>query len=122
MPIILVIPHTFGRRLNFHPHLHILVSAGGLNNRENRWVHFRHIDKYALMHWWRFAVVQYLAEVLESEVEDVSALDRVLNRQGKRPWNIHIKAFLLKMALPAICRALPPSSAHRRAPDYQHDR
>jgi transposase-like zinc-binding protein/putative transposase len=34
IPIILVIPHTFGRRLNFHPHLHILVSAGGLNKRE----------------------------------------------------------------------------------------
>lgn len=29
VPLIQVIPHTFGRRLNFHPHLHILVSAGG---------------------------------------------------------------------------------------------
>jgi hypothetical protein len=27
LPLILVIPHTFGRRLNFHPHLHILVSC-----------------------------------------------------------------------------------------------
>src|SRR3954471_9424088 len=25
VPYVLVIPHTFGRRLNFHPHLHILV-------------------------------------------------------------------------------------------------
>ena len=65
-PIILVIPHTFGRRLNFHPHLHILASAGGLNVRENRWVHFRDIDKYVLMYWWRFAVVRYLASVLGS--------------------------------------------------------
>ena len=44
VPLILVIPHTFGRRLNFHPHLHILVSAGGLNKRENRWVNFRYFD------------------------------------------------------------------------------
>jgi hypothetical protein len=95
-PIILVIPHTFGRRLNFHPHVHIFVSAGGLNKLENSWIHFRYIDKYALMYWWRFVVVHYLAEVLRSEVLDVDALDQVLNRQGKRPWNIHIKRFSSK--------------------------
>jgi hypothetical protein len=95
-PIILVIPHTFGRRLNFHPHLHILVSAGGLNKRENRWVHFREIDKYTLMFWWRFAVVQYLAKVLGPEAEDVDVFDGVLDYQSKRPWNIHIKRFSSK--------------------------
>jgi Putative transposase len=95
-PIILVIPHTFGRRLNFHPHLHILASAGGLNKRENRWLHFQHVDKYALMYWWRFAVVHYLAEVLGAQVEDVGALNAVLSRQSKRPWNIHIKRFSSK--------------------------
>ena len=95
-PIILVIPHTFGRRLNFHPHLHILASAGGLNVRENRWVHFRDIDKYVLMYWWRFAVVHYLASVLGSEAEDLDAFGEVLGRQSKRPWNIHIKRFSSK--------------------------
>ena len=29
--LIVVIPHTFGRHLNFNPHLHILVSEGGLS-------------------------------------------------------------------------------------------
>lgn len=96
MPIVLVIPHTFGRRLNFHPHLHILVSAGGLNQRKNRWVHFREIDKYALMYWWRFVVIRYLAEVLRPEVEDLEAFAAVLSRQGKRPWNIHVKRFSSK--------------------------
>lgn len=95
-PIILVIPHTFGRRLNFHPHLHILVSAGGLNKWENHWIHFRHIDKYALMYWWRFAVVHYLSATLGPEIENVGALEQELSRQGKRPWNIHIKRFSSK--------------------------
>ena len=96
MPIVLVIPHTFGRRLNFHPHLHILASAGGLNQRKNRWAHFREIDKYALMYWWRFVVISYLAEVLGPEVEDRGAFDAVLSRQGKRPWNVHVKRFSSK--------------------------
>jgi hypothetical protein len=76
--------------------LHILASAGGLNVRENRWVHFRDIDKYVLMYWWRFAVVHYLASVLGSEAEDLDAFGEVLGRQSKRPWNIHIKRFSSK--------------------------
>jgi hypothetical protein len=28
--MIMVVRHTFGRHLNFNPHLHVLVSAGGL--------------------------------------------------------------------------------------------
>lgn len=96
VPLILVIPHTFGRRLNFHPHLHILVSAGGLNTRENRWVHFRQFDKYALMYWWRFAVSKYMTEVLGAGAENRGTLDETLKRQAKRPWNIHIKRFSSK--------------------------
>ena len=116
MPIVLVIPHTFGRRLNFHPHLHILASAGGLNQRKNRWVHFREIDKYALMYWWRFAVISYLAEVLGPEVEELGAFDAVLSRQRKRPWNIHIKRFSSKwhfLRYAARYLRRPPIAEHR---------
>jgi hypothetical protein len=35
---IMVMPHTFGGRLNFNSHLHILLSAGGLQESEGRWV------------------------------------------------------------------------------------
>ena len=35
--IIVVIPHTFGRHLNFNPHLHILVSEGGLSEDGSGW-------------------------------------------------------------------------------------
>lgn len=96
VPLVMVIPHTFGRKLNFHPHLHILVSAGGLNKRENRWVDFRHFDKYALMYWWRFVVCKYLAEVLGAIEENTAVLDETLKRQGNRPWNIHVKHFVSK--------------------------
>jgi hypothetical protein len=96
VPYVILIPHTFGRRLNFHPHLHILVSAGGLNERENRWINFRDIDKYVLMYWWRFTVLNYLADFLGADAEDMGALDEMLKQQGKRPWNIHIKRFSSK--------------------------
>jgi Putative transposase len=114
-PVILVIPHTFGRRLNFHPHLHILVSAGGLNKRENRWVHFRYFDKYALMYWWRFAVSKYLAEVLGTN-QGTGELDKTFEWQGKRPWNIHIKRFSSK------ARFLRYAGRYLRRPPIAEDR
>jgi hypothetical protein len=56
---IMVILHSFGARLNFNPHLHILVSAGGLQESEGRWVNSLIFDedKGKLMHMWRFALL-----------------------------------------------------------------
>jgi len=116
VPYVLIIPHTFGRRLNFHPHLHILVSAGGLNKRENRWINFRELDKYVLMYWWRFTVINYLADVLRADAEDVGALDEMFDRQGKRTWNIHIKRFSSKwhfLRYAARYLRRPPIAEHR---------
>jgi len=35
--LVVVLQQTFGVFLNFHPHLHIMVSAGGLQESKNRW-------------------------------------------------------------------------------------
>src|SRR6476646_3145536 len=35
---IIVVQQTFGGFLNFQPHLHVLVSAGGLQVDHNRWI------------------------------------------------------------------------------------
>src|ERR1700736_2821281 len=57
--LIMVVQHTFGRRLNFNSHLHILVSTGGLRESEGCWITPLRFDKDALMHMWRFAVITY---------------------------------------------------------------
>ena len=45
--LIVVIPHTFGRHLNFNPHLHILVSEGGLSEDGTRWCSRARLDRKA---------------------------------------------------------------------------
>jgi hypothetical protein len=103
---VMVIPHTFGGRLNFNPHLHILVSSGGLLKSEGRWINTlifdRHKDKekLKLMNLWRYAVITYLtaalkAGVLKSDVSPRNLLIR-LNKQNKRWWSIHIDNFTSK--------------------------
>lgn len=96
----LVVPHTFGRKLNFNPHLHTLVSAGGLREGENCWVNIDEFDKKALMHMWRFALIHYLrwalrAKVLQSNLSD-RRLEQILTQQYERWWNIHVVRFASK--------------------------
>jgi hypothetical protein len=101
---IVVIPHTFGGRLNFNSHLHILVSAGGLQESEGRWVNSlvfdEKTDKGKLMHMWRFAVITYLRAALEAKVltSDLGPrkLRTRLKKQYERWWSIDIDHFTSK--------------------------
>ena len=60
--MIMVIPHTFGRHLNFNCHLHILVSEGGLKDDGTGWQKQAPLNRKALMPMWRYAVMTYLRE------------------------------------------------------------
>jgi len=59
---IIVVQQTFGGFLNFQPHLHVLVSAGGLQVDHNRWIPKLSYDKLELMRAWRYAVLAFFAE------------------------------------------------------------
>lgn len=120
--LIMVVQHTFGRRLNFNPHLHILVSAGGVQESEGRWIVPLRFDRRALMHMWRYAVITYLREVLRTKVLNSNLgaheLRGILRTQYERWWNIDIDRFqskwqFLRYAGRYIRR--PPIAQHRFA-------
>jgi hypothetical protein len=90
----IVIQHTFGGHLNYHPHLHLMVSAGGLNPAEGRWVESLDFDRQKIMDLWRFAVTSYLWKAHRDGLLQQSFLPEEFNelilRQTQRRWNIHI--------------------------------
>jgi hypothetical protein len=93
--IIVVVLHTFARDLSFNCHLHILVSAGGLQESKDLWIPSLYYERDILWQKWRDAVVSYLLEaltasVLESEL-DPESLGELLKAQGRRWWNIRIQ-------------------------------
>ena len=98
--LVIIVPHTFGRRLNFNSHLHTLVSAGGLRQSDNSWVPVRDFNKQALMRMWRFALITYLREALQAQVLksvlDNSSLRQLLKAQYERWWNIYVAHFISK--------------------------
>ncbi len=97
---IVVVQHTFGSRLNHHPHLHIMTSAGGLNQSEGAWVPSIEFDREQIMELWRFAVTSYLWKanrdgLLHPPSVPLEFNDLIL-AQIQRRWNIHITRQMTK--------------------------
>ena len=118
--IIVVIPHTFGRHLNFNPHLHILVSEGGLSEDGSGWRKRAPLDRKALMPMWRYAIITFLREAARVGVLDTdmsrSALQKLLTAQYERWWNIDIKRFRSKkqfLGYAGRYARRPPIAQHR---------
>jgi hypothetical protein len=120
--LIMVVPHTFGGDLKFNPHLHILVSAGGLSESEGRWIPSIPLNKDALMRMWRYAVIDHLrraarANVLKSDLEIRKLQMTLTTAYERRPkWIIFLaqitsKSHFLKYAARYIRR--PPIASWR---------
>jgi Putative transposase len=118
--LLLVIPHTFGRHLNFNCHLHILISDGGLSVDGRRWRDRCSFDRALVMRAWRYAVISYtkaaaVAGLLRSDL----ARDRVLELlalQEERNWIVDIKKFQSKthvLAYAGRYARRPPIAQHR---------
>src|SRR5690242_826263 len=118
--IVLVVQQTFGGFLNFVPHLHIMVSAGGLQESTNRWIARLRFNEKELMQAWRFALVALLSEACKKNIlkSDLSSKDlqAMLAAQYKREWQIYVnrarsKSYQLKHDGRYIRR--PPVAQHR---------
>lgn len=101
---LIVVPQTFGGFLNFNPHLHMLVSAGGLQESEGRWLprlHFKERrHELELMEMWRLALSSYLWLTLQKTALvsnlNTELLKKALKTQYKREWVIYVSPVMSK--------------------------
>ncbi|MEA3485753.1 MAG: transposase [Candidatus Aerophobetes bacterium] len=104
LPAIVSSSHTFGRALNFHPHIHMLISAGGIdlkNKRLNRWrsssfIPFKMLHKryrFLLIHDLKKTIKKYLKENSNSGKLSVFSypgiLDSFFDPLFKINWYVH---------------------------------
>jgi len=70
--ILMVVQQTYGGFLNFYPHLHTLVSAGGFVESRGQWIPSLQFGKEQhqreLMLAWRFAVLAFFNEAIKGGV------------------------------------------------------
>ena len=95
---LMVVLQTYGGFLNFYPHLHTLVSSGGLDRSTGHWIRKLEFETHQreLMLAWRYALLAYLDEAIRSKViiSDLTEhdLSRILESEGNRDWNIFVGA------------------------------
>jgi len=99
-PAFLAALHTWGRSLALHPHVHVLAADGGLD-AEGRWIaprrsHF--LPARVLMVLFRGKFLGALRQAIERarlRLPPDSSRERfgsLLNRLGRKKWNVHIRA------------------------------
>ena len=122
--LIQVVRHTFGGALKFNSHIHLLVSAGGLQESGSRLIQRLTLNKNALMQMWRYAVISHLrlalkAGVLQSDLntKDLLTLLSTAYKNERHPrWIIFLdrivsKAHFLRYAARYLRR--PPIASWR---------
>jgi len=99
-PAFLAALHTWGRSLSLHPHVHVLAADGGLS-ADGAWIaprrsHF--LPARVLMLVFRGKLLAALREGVERRGLRLPAdssperLRSLLNRLGRKKWNVHIRA------------------------------
>jgi hypothetical protein len=84
---ILAVLHTWSRTLEYHPHAHLLVTAGGLTPDGTTWIKPAHA---------RFLMPGYaLSSVIRAKMRDALAraglLERIDPRVWQRRWTVHVQ-------------------------------
>lgn len=84
-PSILAVLHTWTRALLYHPHVHLLVSAGGLSAAGQQWVAAKHP---AFLVPVRALSVIFRAK-LRDALQELRLLDQVSPSTWTKPWVVH---------------------------------
>jgi hypothetical protein len=102
-PGIISILHTWGQDLSFHPHVHCIVSGGGVklsSNNEFCWVKEKRINhtylfpKDVIAKVYKAYYLQQLRKLIqknELQIEDKRALENTLNDIEQKRWNVYAK-------------------------------
>lgn len=94
-PGVLMTLHTWGRDLSLHPHIHCLISHGGLSHQGNWVTPKKHIlfPQKPLMQVYRGKLLALLRSAIDQGVlagtNTPAKLRSSLNRLGRKDWIVH---------------------------------
>lgn len=60
IPGIITVLHTFGKDLVFNPHIHIIVSCGGLSLNHSKWIPISFFPEKVLKARWKYNVISFI--------------------------------------------------------------
>lgn len=81
VPGILAVVHTFGRDLKFNPHVHVLMTEGGLADKA--WQNIPFLPYDLLRRKWQYHLLTQLKKSLPKTPEQARLIDRQFKAHGK---------------------------------------
>ena len=84
-PTVLAVLHTWTRAMLYHPHVHLLVSAGGLAPDGQRWLATRNPAFLAPVH----ALSVVFRAKMRDALKTLRLYDRVSAQVWRKPWVVH---------------------------------
>ena len=92
---VIAIPHTFNSRLEFNAHVHVIVTAGGLE-MSGKWRSSVYYEVDSLTHYWRKGIIQLLRASLRAGTlhTDLPAkkVEETLLREENRWWSVKLQS------------------------------
>ena len=77
---IISVIQTFGRRGTFNPHVHLLVTEGGIA-QDGRWYNVTYIDKDILKKKWLYYLLKGLREALKDKPDALNIIEDIYQRR-----------------------------------------
>jgi hypothetical protein len=85
-PGMLAVLHTWGRDMGYHPHVHFLVPAGGIDDK-GKWVPTRYPDFLVPVK----ALSPIFRAKFRDQIKEVGLFDAVPQTVWKKKWVVHCK-------------------------------
>jgi hypothetical protein len=99
-PGIIMVLHTFGRDLKFNPHIHMLITCGGLSIDKSKWIPCSFIPHQVLKPIWRYQIINALRTLFKKQLlkfppkhQNLScsvSFNKFLNTLYNQPWYVYI--------------------------------
>ena len=91
--------HTWGQQLSFHPHVHCIVSGGGVDDHNN-WIKAkRSNNKFlfpvaALQDVYKGIFLKGLRQLLQKQALQLQGIDaeKIIKQAGYKKWNVYAKS------------------------------
>ena len=91
--------HTWGQQLSFHPHVHCIVSGGGVDDNNN-WIKAkRSNNKFlfpvaALQDVYKGIFLKGLRQLLQQQALQLQGIDaeKIIKQAGYKKWNVYAKS------------------------------
>lgn len=75
----IIVLQTYGRSGQYNPHLHVIMSSGGINEEKSKWVELNYLPYEVLHKKWQY----YLLDMIRKNI-DIDGIDRMIDELYKK--------------------------------------